>query len=97
MTRPGLPRERTSLAWTRTSISALATGILFGKLGISHHNVAELAGCGWALACAAVFALVGRQPVRGVAVTAVRTAAVGTVVLVAITLIVVLTVSWSRM
>jgi uncharacterized membrane protein YidH (DUF202 family) len=59
--RSGRQPERTLLAWTRTSLSAFAAGILLVKLGASYHNTVELIGGAWSMACAVIFGVLGRR------------------------------------
>lgn len=74
----GLQAQRTSLAWTRTSLAVLANGALLMLHDIAHHRVGfGLAAAGVAAAVAALTYLIGvrrqrilaRQPLP-VAITA---------------------------
>jgi uncharacterized membrane protein YidH (DUF202 family) len=54
---PGAARQRTRLAWQRTSISFLALGGLLLRLGLSHRSAIEAAAAGTALLTGAALAL----------------------------------------
>jgi uncharacterized membrane protein YidH (DUF202 family) len=49
MTRPGLARERTALAWTRTALATCALAALLIKLAIDHDRPLEAVAGGVAL------------------------------------------------
>lgn len=66
MTDPGLQLERTTIAWTRTALSALGVGVLLAKLSVQHHDALQLFGAVCAVGVAASCAIAARRrPGRG--------------------------------
>lgn len=64
MTRPGLARERTTVAWGRTALGAAGLGGALLRLGALNGSAAELAGGALALLSAVLLALAGRAVYR---------------------------------
>jgi uncharacterized membrane protein YidH (DUF202 family) len=64
VSEPGLARERTALAWGRTSLGAAAFGLAVVRLAMAHRSVPELIAGVIALITSVVLALAARSAHR---------------------------------